>query len=198
MSRIGTLFFLIFFLSAVAVGSVAAQAAPVVLSPRAGDVLQGVVSIKGSSDVKGFLSVEVAFAYAGDTTGTWFLIGTRNQPVHLDILASWDTTTITDGDYVLRVRVFLKDGSFLDVLIPNLRVRNYTPVETPTPAPTALQATATPTLSLTVTPFPTPTTLPLNPAVLTPVDISKSIAYGGLGAILFLVILGVYIGLRRR
>ena len=189
---------MILFISAVTVGNVAAQAGPVVLSPRAGEVLQGVVSIKGSSDVAGFVSAEAAFAYAGDNTGTWFLIGTSNQPVHLDILASWDTTTITDGDYVLRVRVFLKDGSFLDVLIPNLRVRNYTPVETPTPAPTALQATATPTLTLTVTPFPTPTALPLNPAVLTPRDVSKSIAYGGLGAILFLVILGVYIGLRRR
>ncbi len=189
---------MILSLSAFGVGNVAAQAGPVVLSPREGEVLQGVVTIKGSSDVAGFLSEEVAFSYAGDTTGTWFIIATSNQPVHLDTLATWDTTTITDGDYILRVRVYLKDGSFLDVPIPNLRVRNYTPVETPTPAPTALQATATPTPTLTVTPFPSPTPLPLNPAVLTPVDVSKSIAYGGLGAVLFLIVLGVYIRLRRR
>ena len=116
-------------------------------------MLQGVVTIRGSSNETGFLSAEVDFTYAGDTTGTWFLIATDSQPVDSSTLATWDTTTITDGDYNLRLRVILSDGTHLDVIIPNLRVRNYTPIETPTPAPTAVQPTLTPTITLTPTPF---------------------------------------------
>jgi hypothetical protein len=198
MTRIGILFSLIIYLASIAVSSVAAQTGPLVISPRQGDALQGVVIIKGTTDLKGFVSAEVDFAYTGDPTVTWFLVATSNQRVNLDTLATWDTTSITDGNYVLRVRVYLKDGSILDAAVSNLRVRNYTPVETPTPAPTALQPTVTMTPTLTSTPFPSPTPLPNNAAVLTPVDVSKSIAYGGLGAVLFLIVLGIYLGMRRR
>ena len=198
MTRIGLLFLLVLFLTAVAVRNVGAQVGPGITTPSQGEALQGVVTISGSSDVAGFLSMEVTFAYAGDTTGTWFLIASSNQPVHSDTLATWDTAAITDGDYGIRLRVFLNDGSFLDTLVMNLRVRNYTPVETPTPPPTALQATATLTPTMTGTPFPSPTPLPHNPAILTPKDVSKSIAYGGMGAVFFLIILGAYLGLRRK
>ena len=198
MTRIGILLLLILVQVSFAASPVAAQAGPMLLSPRQGDVLQGVVIIKGTTDVSKFLSVVVDFAYTGDPTGTWFLIATSSQRVNLDTLAAWDTTTITDGNYVLRLRVILKNGDTMDVLVPNLRVRNYTPVETPTPAPTAQQPTVTPTPTLTPTPFPSPTPMPLNPAVLTPLDVSKSIAYGGVGAVFFMIVFGIYLGLRRR
>jgi hypothetical protein len=198
MNRIGIIFFLIPFLAAVAIRSVAAQVGRGIDSPQQGEVLQGVVTIRGSSNGTGFLSSEIDFAYAGDTTGTWFLIATSTQPVDSDILATWDTTTITDGNYNLRLRVYLTDGSHLDATVPDLRVRNYTPVETPTPAPTALQPTPVPTTTLTPTPFPSPTALPPNPAVMTPADVSTSLAYGGLGAVLLLVLLGIYLWLRRK
>jgi hypothetical protein len=191
-------FFFLLCLVALAVRPVGAQAGLVIDTPRQGDVLQGIVTIKGSSNIKGFQSSEVAFAYSGDTTGTWFLIATGNQAIEQDTLATWDTTTITDGNYDLRLRISLTDGSFMDALAPNLRVRNYTAVETPTPAPTAQQPTLTPTITLTSTPFPSPTAVPLNPAVLTPLDLSRSLAYGGLAAVLFLIILAIYFGLRRR
>ena len=104
---------LILFLAAVAVRPVAAQGRLPSFHPKQGDVLQGVVTIRGSSNETGFLSAEVDFAYAGDTTGTWFLIATGSQPVDSNILASWDTTTITDGNYNLRLRVTLTDGTHL-------------------------------------------------------------------------------------
>ena len=197
-TRIGLLSLLISFLATVTVRNVAAQGGPILVSPRQGGVLQGVVTITGTTDVPGFVSAEVAFSYAEDITGTWFLIATTNQPVYLDTLATWDTTTITDGNYVLRVRVYLKDGSFLDGMATNLRVRNYTPVETSTPAPIELEPTATMSPTLTVTPFPSPTSLPNNPAVLTTQDVSISIAYGGLAAVFLLIFLGAYLGLRRK
>jgi len=198
MNRIGKLLILITFLAAVAARPVAAQGQPAIISPQQGDVLQGVVTIRGSSNLTGFLSSEVDFTYNGDTTGTWFLVATGSQPVDSNTLATWDTTTITDGNYDLRLRVFLTDGTHLDAIVPNLRVRNYTPVETPTPAPTAIQPTLTPTETLTPTPFPTPTVLPPNPAVLTQMEISTSLAYGGMGAVISIIIFGIYFWLRRK
>lgn len=189
---------LIPYLASMVASPVAAQAGLLVISPHQGDVLQGIVTIQGTSDISGFVSAELAFSYTGDNTGNWFLITASSQPVNLDVLATWDTSTITDGDYVLRLRIYLKHGITQDFLVPDLRVRNYTPIETPTPAPTPLQPTATLAPTLTVTPFSTPTPLPPNPAVLTPMDVSKSIVYGGAGAILFLILLGITIGLRRR
>lgn len=171
---------------------------PVIGSPRSGGVLQGVVTISGSSDITGFVSAEVSFTYAEDPTGTWFTVALNNQPVLNDGLATWDTTVITDGDYVLRLRVYLIDGSSREVLVSGLRVRNYTPVETPTPIPIAPEATPLPTITPTAIPFPTPTSLPRNPATLAPTDVSASIVYGGLMAITIFIIVSIYLWLRRK
>lgn len=200
MTRVAKLLFLTFSLAVVAAGPVAARTGlqPVVTTPRAGEVLQGTVTVAGSSDVPGFLSAEIAFAYSGDTTGTWFLLAASSQPVENGTLATWDTMTITDGDYVLRLRVTLTDGSTLDATVTDLRVRNYTPVATFTPASTAPQATLTPINTPTATSYPTPTPLPPNPAELTSTNVWKSIGYGGLGTILLYIILGVYLWLRRK
>ena len=171
---------------------------PVIVSPRPGDVLQGVVTIAGSSDVTGFVSAEVSFTYADDPTGTWFMIAMNSLPVFNDRLATWDTTVITDGDYVLRLRVYLTDGSSREALVSGLRVRNYTMVETPTPMALAPEATPLSTITPTATPFPTPTALPRNPATLAPTDVSASILYGGLAAISIFVIVSIYLWLRRK
>ena len=170
---------------------------PAINTPHPGDVLQGAVTVTGSSDMTGFVSAELSFSYADDPTNTWFLIATQGKPVLDQMLATWDTSSITDGNYSLRLRVFLADGSTSDVLVPSLRVRNYTQVETPTPAPVPPQATPLPTITPTSTPFPTPTTLPHNQAVLAPVDVSFSIIYGGLAALLLFIIVGIYLWLRR-
>jgi len=169
---------------------------PAIVAPRRGDVLQGVVAISGSNDVAGFVSAEVSFTYADDPTGTWFLIAMNSQPVFNERLATWDTTVITDGDYVLRLRVYLTDGSSREAFISGLRVRNYTPVDSPTPMVLAPEATPHSTITPTATPFPTPTALPRNPAALAPTDVSASILYGGMAAILTFVIIGIYLWLR--
>jgi len=198
MTRIGKMLLLITFLAAVAAGPVAAQGLVAIISPQKGEVLQGMVTIRGSSNVSGFLFSEMDFAYNGDTTGTWFLISKNSQPVDSDTLATWDTTTISDGNYNLRMRIYLNDGSHLDAIISDLRVRNYTPVETSTPAPTAIKPTLAPTNTLTPTPFPSPTLMPDNPVVLTPADISTSLVYGSLLAFILIVIVGIYLWLRRK
>ncbi len=171
---------------------------PEITSPRPGEALQGLVPITGSDNLPGFVSSEIAFAYSSETTSSWFLVATIDHPVIAGMLATWDTASITDGNYILRLRVQLNDGSFRDVTVQNLRVRNYTPVETPTPGPTAIKPTLVPTLTLTATPFPTPTPLPTNQAILTTTDLSMSIGVGGLGAVVLFAVLGIYLWLRRK
>lgn len=170
-------------------------------SPGPGQAVQGVVPILGSTAVDGFVSMEVAFAYAGHASETWFLIAESQEPVFDGILAEWDTTTISDGNYMLRLSVFLAGGTRQDVTLDGVRVRNYSPVETdtPTPIPTstppATQApapSATPTLTLTPTQTPVPhtaTPLPTNPAQVPP---GAALINLGKGA---LAVIGVFAGL---
>jgi hypothetical protein len=171
---------------------------PVINFPRTGDVLQGVVVVDGSSDIVGFVSAEISFAFTDDPTGTWFLLAINNQPVSNNRLVSWDTAVLTDGNYILRMRISLVSGRAKEVLVSDLRVRNYTPVETLTPPPITPVVTIIPTSAATVTGYPTPTVLARNPATLTPLDVSASVVYGGSAAILMFIIIGIYLRLRRK
>ena len=91
---------------------VAAQSGDVagveITAPAFGSPIQGTVEIIGSTIIEGFISWEITFGYASDTTGTWFLIAEGNESISSGELTQWDTTTITDGDYNLRLTVFLE------------------------------------------------------------------------------------------
>ncbi len=185
------------FTSVLLLLSTLAQLRPEITSPRPGEALRGVTAITGTANAVGFVSYELSFAYPDDPTGTWFLIAQSSRPVQGGTLGEWDTTLVTDGTYTLRLLVRLDDGSSLEVLAPDLRVRNYTPVETPTPGPVLVFPTrtlpaATPALSA-----PTFTPLPSNPAALTPGHLRTALAYGALGMLALLVVFGVYLSLRR-
>jgi len=176
--------------------SASAEPSLSVQSPAAGQAVQGSVSIEGRSAVPGFVSAELAFAYTGDPTGTWFLIAEASQPVQNGVLAQWDTGAITDGDYDLRLRVVLQNGNHMETLVRGLRVRNYTPVETDTPTPVTPTLTQVPGETPVVTPTreirPTPTPLPLNPAELTSRDILGSPGKGVLAIVGLFALLGAY------
>jgi hypothetical protein len=188
---------LLLFVHSTVLAQVAQPGDPSISQPLPGGVLQGEVNIVGNTDIPGFSSAEVAFSYADDTTSTWFLIATISEPSSGQILTTWDTSSITDGTYTLRLRVILMDSTHLDILAPGLRVRNYTPIETPTPAPTAPEATALPTITPTGTPYPTPTQLLQNRAIVSAVDIGTSIIYGGMATLLLFISAGLYILIRR-
>ena len=111
-----------------------------IYSPGMGQVLQGTISITGHTSVAGFMYTELSFGYFNDQTDTWFLIYESDEPISDGELTQWDTSTITDGEYNLRLVVVLEDGSQLTSDVSNLRVRNYTPIETNTPEPTVTHA----------------------------------------------------------
>ena len=170
--RLMKIFFLPFILL-----MIAAQDSPLlaITSPATEEIVRGEVTITGKTDVPGFFFAQLDFAYASNQTDTWFNIQTFSQPTAKSTLAVWDTTSISDGDYFLRLRVTFEDGTFQEVSVPVL-VRNDLPLSTPTSVPTS---TVMPEIAVQIpTPFllaasptptdlprPTPTMLPPNPAL---------------------------------
>jgi len=179
----------------------------VINQPATGQALKGKITITGSAAAEGFLGYEVLFAYTSDITDTWFLIYESNQPVIDGDLAQWDTTSITDGDYTLRIVIRTTSSRQLIADVPGLRVRNYSPIESDTPTPltptTLSKPSKTPAPTSTPSPPPTMTQLPgtaspvpPNPAQLSNQQILKSIGFGGLIAVSLLTIFGLYQALR--
>lgn len=175
-------------------------------SPEPGQALQGIVVIQGNIAIDGFQSAELSFAYSSDPRDTWFLIRQFTEPPADEILAEWDTTTLTDGEYTLRLTAILSTNDQpVETIVP-VRVRNYTPIETNTPAPTATPVpgntpapSAVPTLIDTqISPSSTPVSVavPTNPAELTSKEISLTLAKGALAVLVVFVLLGFYQAIR--
>jgi len=170
-----------------------------ILSPMAGQAVQGKIPVVAFTAIQGFQLAELYFGYAEDQTGTWFLVAQNAEPVSNAEIGAFDTSLITDGNYNLRLVVQLQDGTRVIVTVPELRVRNYSPIETSTPTPVTPTATLSPgeMPTATATPIPTvtmtPTLLPTNPAEMTDGQITNSLSKGVLGTIIIFLILGVYL-----
>jgi hypothetical protein len=186
---------------------IAAQDSPpiAITSPAPEEVLRGQVTITGRVDIVNFTSVQLEFAYASNPTNTWFTIQTFSQPIVDPALAVWDTTSITDGDYVLRLRVNFEDGTSQEATVP-IKIGNDalpTPTAEPTstpeedaalvPTPFLLAASPTPT----EVPRPTPTVLPANPASLEGNQIYASLGRGALVILGLFALAGLIIRVRR-
>jgi len=197
------LFSLVFFL---------AQTADIsITSPKPGDILRGQVEILGNMDIPNFASAELAFSYASNPADSWFTIQTFPQSVTDPTLAVWDTTTITDGDYVLRLRVFLQDGTTQEAVVSDLKIRNDVPPSTVTPAATATPDSITinpipissPVAAADVQPatalptFPSPKPLPVNPASVTSTSIYSNFARGGLITLVLFAFFSLILRLRK-
>jgi hypothetical protein len=192
---------------------IAAQDSPpiAITSPKSGDILRGQVTISGTTDVPGFLSAQLDFAYASDSAGNWFILQTLSQPAPPEgsALFTWDTTSITDGDYILRLRVSLADGTSQEVTVP-IKIQNDTALPTPTLVPTATSEGADAVSVQIPTPFllaasptptdvprPTPTPLPTNPVSLGQAQIYTSLGRGALVIVGLFALSGVVLRLRR-
>jgi hypothetical protein len=194
IKRIGW-FMLFLFIFALAL-PVSAAGEPRVDSPRRGDVLQGNVPVNGNTDLPDFKSQVVSFTYDQDTNGTWFIIAKADAPVKNGKLADWDTTTISDGDYALKVSVIFNDGSRSDVVISGLKVRNYTRLATQVPQEAGQpivtdEVTAAPTLAAS-----TPVTLPSNPAAVSHSQLYTSMVMGVILVLAVMMIFGIYFAIR--
>jgi len=172
-----------------------------IVSPEAGEAVQGNVPIIGTTDIEGFEQSVVSFAYDDNPLGTWFLISTSDKPIRNAEITQWDTTQISDGFYQLRVLVRRSDGTSIEERVRNLRVRNYTPIETNTPAPATATTVAVitqsiePAIRLTQTSTVIPaskTPLPTNQLVISEQVYIQTLGKGALFSITILAILGLY------
>ena len=67
---------------------------------------------------------------------SWTFIGdAHNNQQPLGLLGTWDSRSVPDGAYVLRVRVVKQDGNYIDSDARRVIVANTPAPETPTPDP---------------------------------------------------------------
>jgi len=159
----------------------------VITSPEPFTALRGRVPISGTATHPDFWKYEVHFAPEPSAGDQWSLIGSVHEaPVVDGVLEVWDTTTVPDGTYSLRLRVVRRDGNYEEYFVRQLLVANAQPTETPTPeisptptdTPTPLPPTPTVVIELPVIPTPTPRPTPTStPGGVPPTSASKE---GGL------------------
>lgn len=152
---------------------------PVIAQPAQDAPVRGVVQIVGTATHPQFQKYQIYFApWPVPSDDAWAFVSEAFTQQQLGLLGTWDSRTVTDGTYALRVRVVKLDGNYHDsdprrVLVANTRsVASPTPevIETPEPLPTELPVTPTvavvteptgaATAAVTLEPQPTPTPEP--------------------------------------
>lgn len=122
---------------AVPVGAEPLQQQPAVqiTSPEMGAEVRGLVSIVGSASVEPFQFYKVEYG-VGPSPADWAVIGAlRESPVINGQLEVWDTNSVPDGVYTLRLQAVKTDGNFEEFLVRGVVVANTRPTLTPTPEP---------------------------------------------------------------
>ncbi len=142
-----------------------AQSSGITYPPET-EALRGVVEIRGTAVHPEFWKYELAAAPFG--TQNYFVIAVVEEQIVNGVLARWDTRTVGDGPYTLRLRVVRRDGNYDEYFVMRLQVANAEPLPTPTPI-----ATPTPTITPTPRP-PTATPVVLTPVIPTPTPIATA------------------------
>jgi hypothetical protein len=191
----------------------------VITSPRDRAVVRDKVSIRGTATHPEFWKYEVAYGPEPNPGDQWVLMGAVHETQVVDnVLETWDTTLLPDGNYSLRLRVVRRDGNYDEYFVREIAVANTLPTDTPTPevtptptdTPTPLPPTPTIVIALPVLPSPTPQPLPTIAPVIQPTptpapsffnielpDLGGAFCWGaGAAAFLFLLI-GLLALLRR-
>lgn len=171
------------------------------LSPAEQQILQGVVEVSARVAREDVLSFELLFAYSNETDErNLFLLAQGNTLSTEQTLYRWDTTLIPDGDYRLVLRVYFSNGEKREAILERVKVRNYSPVESPTASnltPSIEPVIETPTES----PMPassSPTPPGPNPGSIQTTQWTGSVLRGMAVSLLLFVGLGMYVSLRNR
>jgi hypothetical protein len=177
-------------------------------NPREGQALQGVEIIEGKIRGEGFLAGSIHFSYseAPSQQRTWFylaeLAGDTQDSSQTAFQVEWDTTQITDGDYDLRVVAEYSGGAAIFEVVTGLRIRNYSPIETPTPGLSSEGNGVETPLPVLDTPEPknTATQLPPNPVEVQSRDLQQVLLISGVAVagIFFVGIIYWYLSSRAR
>ncbi|MCB9451774.1 MAG: PKD domain-containing protein [Anaerolineaceae bacterium] len=109
----------------------------VILSPIPGNVVAGNVQVLGAAIHPQFLQYQLEYGPDPNPGNLWFpASGIVQTPVLNGLLGIWNTTTIQDSLYQLRLRVTLRDGTSLITTVNNIRIQNQVPTPIPSATPT--------------------------------------------------------------
>ncbi|MFQ5578222.1 MAG: hypothetical protein ACE5G8_14660 [Anaerolineae bacterium] len=135
----------------------------VISFPGDNEVVRGVISITGSAVHPNFQRFQMAYAVEPVVSNDqWVTIGIeRTDQVVNGELAIWDTATVPDGSYSLRLRVIRLDGNYTEIEVKQIVIANAQPTDTPTPA-------------ATVPPTATPTPLPPTPTIVIELSLDQT------------------------
>ena len=169
-----------------------------ITSPEKGAVVEGVVEIRGSVPEDGFSSAELQYAYSQSAVETWFLIKRLDHVVQDDVLASWDTTTITDGLYRIKLVVQNQDGKENEVIVDDVQVSNYSRVQGQPEGDLPEQTGNTPSAVEVLVATPAPTELISNPASILRQEVRRTVVSGIIFACATLGLLVLYTSIQSR
>lgn len=140
-----------------------------ITSPLSGATVRDVVVISGTAVRPNFSFYKIEIAV--EPSGNWTVIGDLHSSQVTDgVLAQWDTRTVPDGSYSLRLTVVDTSGNYDQATVRQIVVSNAGPAPTDTPTPTTtgtITVTATYTATPGGTPEPTATMEIVVPAMLT-------------------------------
>jgi hypothetical protein len=111
------------------------ESQPIIVQPAPDAPVRDVVQIIGTAVHPEFQRYELYFAPSPvPSDQSWTFIGdAHNNQQPLGLLGTWDSRSVPDGAYALRVRVVKQDGNYIDSDIRRVIVTNTRPAETPTP-----------------------------------------------------------------
>lgn len=111
------------------------EARPIIAQPGEGAAVRDVVQIIGTATHPQFQRYELYYApYPVPSDQSWIFVGdAHNNQQPLGLLGTWDSRSVPDGNYALRVRVVKADGNYLDSDPRRVVVANTRPPESPTP-----------------------------------------------------------------
>jgi len=93
-----------------------------ITSPGPGDPVSGTVNITGTADVPNFGFYKYEVAPMGSQN--WATIAANREPVRNEQLGEWNTASLTNGDYFLRLVITDNVGTSLEPCVIAVRVLN--------------------------------------------------------------------------
>ena len=120
-----------------------------ITSPRANAQLRGTVEVTGSAYLAGDFSFYKLEYAPASLPGGWIFLLEGRQEVLDGLLGAWDTTTVADGTYLLKLTVVHLNSQFQETAPRQVVVANAQPTETATPTATP-EASPEPTSTIII------------------------------------------------
>ncbi len=100
-----------------------------IFEPQNGAILRGSTPILGTANGKSYLNpfarYELYLRQSGGEQWSWLYAS--DQQLWQSLLYTWDTTTVADGFYDLKLRIVYQDANYDEYYVGSLRVANQTP-----------------------------------------------------------------------